>query len=204
MAHDVGYYHTEVCFLLYIAYNSRVKRGQERFKSEFLEARRPAPSPFEKRDYGKKSAVSIRKLILEVGEAFVSGIKCSHNSRTNGMQRVRNYIQATFLILDALHYAETNGYWYLYRSAVPLFAELELQRGKIESARRRIEEILPQVAREDDIEQRALAYAVYAKVRMASDRLGTKGSFESPLGMDGSQVGRGPIRCTPLFGKGGA
>ena len=100
MAHDVGYYHTEVCFLLYIAYYSRVKRGQERFKSEFLEARRPTPSPFEKRDHGKKAAVSIRKLILEAGEAFVSGIKCSHNSRTNGMQRVRNYIQATFLILD--------------------------------------------------------------------------------------------------------
>lgn len=72
--------------------------------------------------------------------------------------------------MDALHYAETNGYWYLYRSAVPIFADLELQRGKIESARRRIEEILGQVARGDDLEQRALAYAVYAKVKMAGDR----------------------------------
>jgi hypothetical protein len=78
--------------------------------------------------------------------------------------------------MDALHYAETNGYWHLYRSAVPIFADLELQRGKIESARRRIEEILGQVARGDDLEQRAMAYAVYAKVKMAGDRTQNQGA----------------------------
>jgi hypothetical protein len=81
--------------------------------------------------------------------------------------------------MDALHYTETNGYWHLYRSAVPIFADLELQRGKIESARRRIEEILGQVARGDDLEQRAMAYAVYAKVKMAGDRTQTRGAFHS-------------------------
>jgi hypothetical protein len=78
--------------------------------------------------------------------------------------------------MDALHYAETNGYWYLYRSAVPIFADLELQRGKVESARRRIEEILGQVARGEDLEQRAMTYAVYAKVKMAGDRILTNGA----------------------------
>ena len=74
------------------------------------------------------------------------------------------------MIIDALHYAEVNHYWYLYRSAVPIFADLELQRGKIQSARHVLKQILPQVARGEDLEQRALVYTVYAKVKMAQSR----------------------------------
>jgi hypothetical protein len=91
-------------------------------------------------------------------------------------QRVKNHTQATFLILDALHYAETNGYWYLYRSAIPIFADLELQRGKVESARRRIEEILPQIARGEDLEQRAMNFMIYAKIWMI-DGLQDRGGY---------------------------
>lgn len=156
------YWSSEVWHLMW---DIATRRGQGRFKREYLESRRPGPSPVTKRDYGKKSCASIRRLILDAAEAF----------------RVKDYMHATFLILDALHYAETNGYWYLYRSAVPIFADLELQRGKIESARRMIDEILPQVARGEDLEQRALTYAVYAKVKMASDRLRSAESLSDAL-----------------------
>ncbi|CAG8529910.1 6537_t:CDS:10, partial [Acaulospora colombiana] len=102
---------------------------------------------------GDRSTESIRKMILNASNAL----------------RMKNYTHATFIIIEAIHYAELNGYWSLYWTAIPIFAELELQRGKVESARRRLEDILPQIARGEDLEQRALTFSVYAKVLMATD-----------------------------------
>jgi hypothetical protein len=90
---------------------------------------------------------------------------------------MKNHTRATFIIIEAIHYAELNGYWSLYRTAIPIFAELELQRGKVESARRRLADILPQVARGEDLEQRALAFSVYAKVLLATDPAKSRGEY---------------------------
>lgn len=58
---------------------------------------------------------------------------------------------------------------------MPIFAELEVQRGKVQSAKARLEEILYQVSRGEDLEQRAMVYAVYAKAHMAGDPKKTRG-----------------------------
>ncbi|KAG9054730.1 hypothetical protein FS842_004289, partial [Serendipita sp. 407] len=143
-----GYWSEQIWWLMW---DIATRRSQDAFKLQFLEARKPHASPFDVSDKAKKSPEAIRKMILEASEALTA----------------RNVTRATILIVDALHHAEVNGYWHLYRSATPIFADLELQRGKIESARKRIEEILPQVARGEDLEQRAMTYAIYAKVKMA-------------------------------------
>jgi hypothetical protein len=68
-----------VVIYLIIACINPSGRGQESFKREFLEPRRPPPSPFEKQDYGKKSVVSIRRLILEASEASVSAAQIMYS-----------------------------------------------------------------------------------------------------------------------------
>ncbi|KAG8783920.1 hypothetical protein FRC15_004305 [Serendipita sp. 397] len=157
-----GYWSEQIWWLMW---DIATRRSQDAFKLQFLEARKPHASPFDVSDKAKKSPEAIRKMILEASEALTA----------------RNVTRATILIVDALHHAEVNGYWHLYRSATPIFADLELQRGKIESARKRIEEILPQVARGEDLEQRAMTYAIYAKVKMAkSHDTGRGAHFCSP------------------------
>jgi hypothetical protein len=63
---------------------------------------------------------------------------------------------------------------------VPIFADLEIQRGKLESARRSIEDVLGQAARGEDLEQRAMAFAVYAKVKMARNKTQSRGVSGCP------------------------
>ena len=48
-----------------------------------------------------------------------------------------------------------------------MFAELELQAGKIASAKTRLDEILPQAVRGDDLELKGSVCALYAKVLLA-------------------------------------
>ena len=48
-----------------------------------------------------------------------------------------------------------------------MFAELELQAGKIASAKKRLDEILPQATRGDDLELQGSVCALYAKVLLA-------------------------------------
>jgi len=48
-----------------------------------------------------------------------------------------------------------------------VFAELELQAGKIASAKKRLDEILPQATRGDDLELQGSVCALYAKVLLA-------------------------------------
>ncbi|KAG8831373.1 hypothetical protein FRC17_003254 [Serendipita sp. 399] len=158
-----GYWSEQVWWLMW---DVATRRGQEAFKLQFLEPRKPPTSPFDAGEKGKKSPETIRKMILEAAEALTA----------------RNVTRATLLIIDALHYAEVNGYWHLYRSAIPIFADLELQRGKIQSARKRIEAILPQVARGEDLEQRAMTYAIYAKVKMAQSQSIDKELLSEALG----------------------
>lgn len=48
-----------------------------------------------------------------------------------------------------------------------MFAELELQAGEIASAKKRLDEILPQATRGDDLELQGSVCALYAKVLLA-------------------------------------
>jgi len=48
-----------------------------------------------------------------------------------------------------------------------VFAELELQAGKIVNAKTRLDEILPQAVRGDDLELQGSVCALYAKVLLA-------------------------------------
>lgn len=48
-----------------------------------------------------------------------------------------------------------------------MFADLELQAGKIASAKTRLDEILPQAVRGDDLELQGSVCALYAKVLLA-------------------------------------
>ncbi|PVG02241.1 hypothetical protein CPB86DRAFT_751668 [Serendipita vermifera] len=141
------------CEIWHLMWDIATRRGQEKFKREYLASRKPSPSQADGWSPGDRSTESIRRMILDASNAL----------------RMKNYAHATFIIIEAIHYAELNGYWFLHRTAIPIFAELELQRGKVESARRRLEDILPQIARGEDLEQRALAFSVYAKVLMATD-----------------------------------
>lgn len=48
-----------------------------------------------------------------------------------------------------------------------MFAELELQAGKIASAKARLDDILPQAVRGDDLELQGSVCALYARVLLA-------------------------------------
>jgi len=48
-----------------------------------------------------------------------------------------------------------------------VFAELELQAGKIASAKARLDEILPQAVRGDDLELQGSVCVLYAKILLA-------------------------------------
>ncbi|KAH9946187.1 uncharacterized protein BXZ73DRAFT_86363 [Epithele typhae] len=130
------------------------RRRQQRQLKEYLGPRRPKMSDHHPREY-QWATEPIGSIIRDpLHEVMVMRL-CdqSHNCVDH--------------LLNALWHAEYHGRYNLYRTAIVLLADVGLEFGMTKWCRRILDEVMPQIMSENDLEQKAFAQYTLARCTIA-------------------------------------
>ncbi|OCH95526.1 hypothetical protein OBBRIDRAFT_816439 [Obba rivulosa] len=135
------------------------RRGHKRQFTEFLKPKRPN-GPYMPREYWTGTSTPLGSIIRDPLYEII---------QMRGVDQAHTCIE---LLLTALWYAEFQGRYGLYRTAIILLADVGLEFGMTKWCRRILEEIMPQIVSGNELEQRALASFTLARcILAASDSL---------------------------------
>ncbi|KAI0646968.1 hypothetical protein C8Q79DRAFT_957197 [Trametes meyenii] len=131
------------------------RRGQQRQLQEYLIPRRPDVE-YSARDYQWSKDSPSGSLIRDPLHDVLM------------MRRVDHAHTAVDQLLTALWHAEYQGRYAFYRTAVVLLADVGLEFGMTKWSRRILDEVMPQIMSENDLEQKGFALFTLARCAIAA------------------------------------